>query len=141
MELTAAKLRKVFMNGCYLFAVVSDHGPHQLVPAVKLVLHLKEGEPEKTEDHWLLGDFYLTGGLSKRSFPLPVTAAQPNVFKTQERGSVSLKDNVIHVSQCRPNTFQQQVEGLKRCRFLSRVVAAGAQRQAEVELNADTHRQ
>lgn len=69
----------MLLYGCYLFAVVSDHGPHQLVPVVKLVLHLEEGKPEKTEDHWLLGDFYFEG-LSKRSFPPSDTAAQPNVF-------------------------------------------------------------
>lgn len=30
----------------HLFAVVSDHSPHQLLLTVKLVLHFKEGKSE-----------------------------------------------------------------------------------------------
>lgn len=46
----------------------------------------------------------------------------------------SLEDEVVDVSQRGSDAFQQQVERLNSCGFLSRVLAAGAQRQTEVEL-------
>ncbi len=54
--------------------------------------------------------------------------------KHRTAGSALLEDEVINISQCGSNTFQQQVKRLNGCRLLSRVLAAGAQRQTEMEL-------
>lgn len=35
----------------YLFSVVLDHCPRQLLPTVKLVLHLKEGQSERKREN------------------------------------------------------------------------------------------
>lgn len=97
----------------YLFGVVTNHGPHQLLSAVELVLHLEEGQPE---DHRHTSVLFT---------PTRRSAA----------GSHLLEDEVVDVRQRGSDTLQQQVEGLKRRRLL--VIAAGAQRQAEMELKDD----
>lgn len=62
---------------CYLLTVVPDHRPHQLLSAVKLVLHLEEGQSEDTKHKTQIQlhitpertTFVLTG--PNNTFPLP----------------------------------------------------------------------
>lgn len=93
---------------------MSGHHPGELLPAVKLVLHLEEGQSDGHRDTDVRQTFAVTVRWS---------------FFT-----VSLEDDVVDVGQRGPDALEQQVQGLDGCGLLSRVVAAGAQRQTEVEL-------
>lgn len=50
--LRAAQVINMTQGQSHLFTVVPDHSPHQLLLAVKLVLHLKEGQSEEKDNQF-----------------------------------------------------------------------------------------